>query len=174
MASPRVVLPEPEFADDAKRLAFAHLDRNTVHGLDVTDRPPQQAALDREPDLEIVGAYHDRTARVERRRLALGLGRQQVARIGMRRRLEHVLDRAVLHDLALLHDADAVSDLAHDTEVMGNEQHGHAHPGLNLLQQFEDLRLHRDVERRRRLVGDQEVRLVGERHGDHYTLALPT
>ena len=36
-----------------------------------------------------------------------------------------------------------------------------------LLQQVEDLRLHRDVERRGRLVGDDQARLAGQRHGDH-------
>ena len=45
-------------------------------------------------------------------------------------------------------------------------------PRLNLLQELEDLRLHGDVERGGRLVGDQEVGLVGERHGDHDALAL--
>ena len=44
---------------------------------------------------------------------------------------------------------------------------------LQLGEQLQDLRLHGDVERRRRLVGDQQVRLVGERHGDHHALALP-
>ena len=43
---------------------------------------------------------------------------------------------------------------------------------LQFAQQVEDLRLDGDVERRRRLVGDQDVRLVGERHGDHHALAL--
>ena len=38
--------------------------------------------------------------------------------------------------------------------------------------QREDLRLHGDVERRGRLVGDQQIGLVGERHGDHDALAL--
>ena len=38
-------------------------------------------------------------------------------------------------------------------------------------QQVEDLRLDRDVERRRRLVGDQQLRLAGERHRDHRALA---
>ena len=42
----------------------------------------------------------------------------------------------------------------------------------SVLQQLEDLRLHGDVERGRRLVGDQQVGLVGERHGDHHALAL--
>ena len=43
---------------------------------------------------------------------------------------------------------------------------------LQVLQQLEDLRLHGDVERGGRLVGDQEIGLVGERHGDHHALAL--
>ena len=48
------------------------------------------------------------------------------------------------------------------------------HPllALQLLQQVEDLRLDRHVERRRRLVGDQEVGLGGERHRDHHALLL--
>ena len=43
---------------------------------------------------------------------------------------------------------------------------------LSFFEQFENLCLHRHVERRRRLVGDQQVRPVGERHGDHHPLAL--
>ena len=38
--------------------------------------------------------------------------------------------------------------------------------------EIEDLRLHRDVERGRGLVGDEKVRSVCERHGDHDALAL--
>ena len=44
------------FADDAERLALAHRDADAVHRLDVADRLAQHAALDREPDLEIVGS----------------------------------------------------------------------------------------------------------------------
>ena len=40
------------------------------------------------------------------------------------------------------------------------------------FRQLEDLRLNGDVERRGRLVGDQQIGLVGERHGDHDALAL--
>ena len=43
---------------------------------------------------------------------------------------------------------------------------------MQVGEEFEDLRLHRHVEGRRRLVGDQHVRIVGERHGDHHPLAL--
>ena len=41
-----------------------------------------------------------------------------------------------------------------------------------LAMQLEDLRLDGDVERGGRLVGDQQVGIVGERHGDHHALAL--
>ena len=42
---------------------------------------------------------------------------------------------------------------------------------LELADQLEDLRLDRHVERRRRLVGDQEVGVARERHRDHHALA---
>ena len=90
----------------------------------------------------------------------------------MLRRSEDALDRALLDNLALLHDANAVGKLAHDAEVVGDEQHRHAEPRLRVLEQFQDLRLHGDVERGGRFVGDQEVRLVRQRHGDHHALAL--
>ena len=48
----------------------------------------------------------------------------------------------------------------------------HAEPGANFRQQRQDLRLHGDVERGGRLVRDQQIRLVGERHRDHDALAL--
>ena len=59
-----------------------------------------------------------------------------------------------------------------DAEIVGDEHDGHAETLLQRAQQIEDLRLDGHVERRRRLVGDQEIRLVGERHGDHDALAL--
>ena len=42
---------------------------------------------------------------------------------------------------------------------------------LQLLDQLEDLRLHRHVERGRRLVGDQQLRVADQRHRDHRALA---
>ena len=39
------------------------------------------------------------------------------------------------------------------------------------LHELEDLRLHGDVERRGRLVGDQEIGLAQQRHRDHHALA---
>ena len=45
-------------------------------------------------------------------------------------------------------------------------------PLLQLQHQVQDLRLDRDVERRGRLVGDEQRRVQHERHGDHHALAL--
>ena len=90
----------------------------------------------------------------------------------MLRPLEHLGRGALLDDLALAHDVDPVGHAAHDAEVVGDEQHGHAELALQRLQQLEDLGLDSDVEGGGRLVGDQQVRLVGERHGDHDALAL--
>ena len=42
-----------------------------------------------------------------------------------------------------------------------------------VLEQVEDLRLDGHVERRRRLVGDQQLRVAGERDRDHHALAHP-
>ena len=52
------------------------------------------------------------------------------------------------------------------------EEHAHVVRALQLADQLQDLRLHRHVERGGRLVGDQELRIVGDRDGDHHALAL--
>ena len=54
---------------------------------------------------------------------------------------------------------------------MGDQHHRHAEAVLHVLQQVEDLRLDGDVERGGRLVGDDELRLAGQRHRDHDALA---
>ena len=54
---------------------------------------------------------------------------------------------------------------------MRDQHDGHAEARLQLAQQLEDLRLDGDVERGRRLVGDQQLGVAGERHGDHHALA---
>ena len=53
---------------------------------------------------------------------------------------------------------------------MGDQHDGHSPFLLNPAQQFQDLRLGSDVERRRRLVGDEEARVAGKRDRDHRAL----
>ncbi len=55
---------------------------------------------------------------------------------------------------------------------MGDEQHRQVEALADLLEERQHLRLHRDVERRDRLVGDQELGLDRQRARDADPLAL--
>ena len=96
---------------------------------------------------------------------------QQPLRIGMPRRPEQLPHRGLLHLLAGIHDHHPLGDLGDDAEVMGDEHDGRADPVLQVAHELEDLRLDGHVERRRRLVGDQQLRVAGQRDGDHHPLA---
>jgi hypothetical protein len=60
----------------------------------------------------------------------------------------------------------------HDRQVVGDEQVCQRELGLELLQQVDDLRLNRDVERGDGLVRDDEVWVDRQRTGDPDPLAL--
>ena len=64
----------------------------------------------------------------------------------MLRVVEDLGDAARLDDLPLRHDADPVRHLAHDAQIMGDEQHRHAHALFQIGEQGENLGLHSDVE----------------------------
>ena len=78
---------------------------------------------------------------------------------------------AFLDERAGVHHLHALAHARDDAEVVRDEDEGRAAVGDEVAQEVEDLRLDRDVERRRRLVGDEELRLAGERHRDHHALA---
>ena len=78
----------------------------------------------------------------------------------------------LLHHFAATHDDDAIGKMLDDAEIVGDEHDRHAETLLQRAQQIEDLRLDRHVERGRRLIGDEQIRFIGECHGDHDTLAL--
>ena len=67
---------------------------------------------------------------------------------------------------------DAIGDVVHDGEVVRDEQEREAELALQAAHQVEHLRLHRHVERRGRLVADQERRVAGQRPRDRDALAL--
>ena len=73
---------------------------------------------------------------------------------------------------AEIHHRDPVRDVADQAQIMRDEQHGEAEPLLQLQQQVDDLRLHRDVEGGDQLVGDQAFRLHRQRPRDADALAL--
>ena len=125
-----------------------------------------------ERDLDVAGVEQRRRVVRHGRLGALRLGREQHLRVVVLRLREDARDRPLLDHLAGAHDVDAVGEAADDAEVVGDEDHRHAEPRLQALQKLQDLRLDGHVERGRRLVGDQDVGIVGERHGDHHALPL--
>ncbi|MOA52883.1 hypothetical protein D3C78_1762530 [compost metagenome] len=79
----------------------------------------------------------------------------------------------MLNDLPALHDDDAVAERANHFQVVGDEQVAQAPLILQLAQQIDDLRLHGKIERRGRLIEQDEFRLQrhGTRNGDALALA---
>ena len=98
--------------------------------------------------------------------------RQQRLRIGVQRLGVELGARRDLDDAAEIHHRDAMTDMAHNREIVGDEDVGEAQPFLQFLEQIHDLRLDRDVERRYRLVAEDQRRLQGQRAGNANALAL--
>src|SRR5436190_15564057 len=86
-------------------------------------------------------------------------------------RLEDLLGRARLHDHAGVHDVHALAHAGGAAGVVGDQDQRGVAVGDERAEEVEDLRLDRHVERRRRLVGDEQLRLAGQRHRDHRPLA---
>jgi hypothetical protein len=139
----------------------------------VADDAAEQAAADGEVDAQPLGLGHHGRVRRHRDGAAARLGLQQHPRVRVARGGEDRGDRALLHRLAVLHHHHAVGVAADDLQVVGDEQHRHPLAPAQLRQEFEHLGLDGDVERRGRLVGDQQLGRVGQRRRDHHPLPLP-
>jgi hypothetical protein len=81
--------------------------------------------------------------------------------------------RADLHDAAEVDDRDAVGEMIHHGDVMRDEQHREVEAPLQRVEQIDDLCLDRHVERRDRLVGDQQRGTDRQGARDADALALP-
>ena len=90
----------------------------------------------------------------------------------MARRGQHIFRPAPLDDASEVHHRDVMREVLDHREVVGDEQVGNAELALQLLEQVEDLRLHRHVECGGRLVTDQQFGLHGKRPRDCDALAL--
>ena len=166
-------LARATFSDHPDGMPFAHRHRDSVDRLDVVDGSPQNPRLHREPHPHVLRRHQGGCVRRSFHRFAARLRRQQSPGIGMGRLVEDRLDRPRLHDLAVLHHVDPLGHLSHDVEVVGDEKHCHLELALKLAQEGENLGLDGHVERGSRLVGDQEIRLIGKCHRNHHPLALP-
>ena len=99
--------------------------------------------------------------------------REQRLRVRVVRAVEDDVGRAELLQAAEVEDGDAVGDVAHDAEVVRDEEVRDPLLGLQLDEQVEDRGLHRHVERGGRLVADDELRVARERAGDRDALLEP-
>ena len=81
--------------------------------------------------------------------------------------------RGGLDDPAGIQDGDPVGDRRHRREAVRDEQDREPALDLEPLEQADDARRDRDVQGRRRLIGDEDARFAGERHRDHRPLEHP-
>ena len=63
--------------------------------------------------------------------------------------------------------------MGNNPEIVGNHQVSELSLLLQFCQQIEDLRLHRHIQRRRRLIQQQYLRLKNQRSGYRHALPLP-
>ena len=78
---------------------------------------------------------------------------------------------ADLEQRAGVEHIDAVAAGEGQPEIVGDEDQAHAPPRCTRPQELQDLRLGRHVERGRGLVGDQQLRVAGQRRGKRDALA---
>ena len=98
-------------------------------------------------------------------------GAQQRPRVGMLRRAEDRLRRALLDDPPRVHHEYPRAQARDQRDIVGDQQDRGAGVLVELAHQRDDLVLDSHVERGGRLVGDQQCRTVGDSHRDHCALA---
>ncbi len=160
------------FTDDSKRLPLAQREIDVL-------RCDHRAALAKQA-ARFVGFAQ--TRRLQHDRLVIELagrarnqtrdGLQQIPAVSRLRFAQKRLDGPRLFDFTQPQHGDVVGDLGHHAHVMGDEQNRRALLLAQFADQSQDLLLGGDVERRGRLVGDEQLRAQDQRHGDHDALAL--
>ena len=94
------------------------------------------------------------------------VGGEQSRRVRVHGRIQHDPRRSALRDRAGVEHDDLVGAAAHHAEVVRDQDQAEPAPLLQLGEHGEDLALGGGVERRRRLVRDEHIRVAGDRCGD--------
>ena len=97
---------------------------------------------------------------------------QQSLRIRMPWTCEEGFGRREFDDATDIHHGEPIGDVLDDAEIVRDEEIADTEILLQILQQVEDLRLDRDVERGYRLVGDDKERVGHKSAGDADALPL--
>lgn len=86
-------------------------------------------------------------------------------------RIEDLGHRAGFDDAPRTHDGDPVAHAADHGQVVGDEQIARIQFRLQILEQLQDLRLHRDIQSRNRFVEGHQIRTQDRRPGDRHPLS---
>ena len=89
-------------------------------------------------------------------------------------RMEKLIDLGPLYDLPAVHHGNFICGISHHTHVMGNQQYRQLSGPGQVPDQLQHLLLNSHIQRRSRFVGNQDIGLTGQRHGNHYALLLTT
>jgi hypothetical protein len=140
------------------------LGQGTTFGEDTPDQlgpEARQEAGDRvEPTLVLAGA-------------GAGDATQQADGVGVARVVEHLLDGTGLDDAPGIEHTDAVTHAEDHVQVVADEQHARAELLAQRGDEVEHFRLDSGVEAGRRLVEDQQRRILRQGHGDDDALVHP-
>ena len=99
-------------------------------------------------------------------------GGKQGLGVGVERILVELIALGQLHQGAQVHDADAVGDMAHHRQVVGNEQVRQAQLLLHVLQHVDHLGLDGHIQSGDGLVADDELGLDCQGAGNAHALLL--
>lgn len=99
-------------------------------------------------------------------------GCQQAFRVVGLRIVEDLVHAPLLDHMTAIHDDHLIGEIGHNTHVVRDDEHRGTEFVAGETQQIEDLGLHRHVECRRRLIGENESGIEHEGHGDDDALLL--
>src|SRR5660398_207845 len=98
---------------------------------------------------------------------------QQSQCIGMSRPIVYPVHRTFLHQSSRVHDAYAVAETCHHTQVMGNVENGRTDLLLEIRQEVQHHRLSSHIQSRGGFIQDEQIWVRHQGHGDDTTLYHP-
>ena len=161
-------LAAARFSDETEGLALLDIEADVVHARGRSSRGGTGPSLARSASPrwdDLDERHHDRPP--GRRPGNRG---EQRAGIGVLRPVEDVAHRRLFDDFARIHHGHPIGGLRDHAEIVGDEEHRQVIGRAHLPEEVENLRLNRDVERRRRLVCDHQRGPAGQGEGDQHAL----
>jgi len=103
----------------------------------------------------------------------MGIGLDEFLGVGVLGRMEEGVAFFELDEGAMVHDGDAVGEVADHGEVVADEEKGEVVLLLELFEERSDLPLDGEIERGEGFIADEKLGLANESSGDGHPLSLP-